>query len=153
MYLGLLLFLAFAAQAAFQLKWPWLQTLQMGESYQHWSGLLLTLYLAAQFILPVIRARGHVQAVARHHHLHKLQGAFAPLVYYIHTTSLGYTYLLVLSIVYFANFLLGLCNQDIVRDPERKPRYLHYWLAPHAGLSILTVALVIYHLYVVFAYQ
>ena len=151
MYLGLFLLLAFAAQEALQIKWPWLETLQMGESYQRWSGLFLSLYIVAQFILPVMRARGNVQAVARHHRLHKLQGAFAPLVYYIHTTGLGYAYLMVLSIVYFANFLLGIFNQDIIRDPDRKQRFLHYWLAPHVGLSILTVALVIYHIYVVFA--
>ena len=152
-YLGLFLFLAFAAQEVLQIKWPWLETMQAGESYRRWSGLLLTLYLAAQFILPVMRARGHVQAVVRHHRLHKLQGAFAPLIYYVHATTLGYAYTLVLSIVYFANFLLGLFNQDIVRDPDRKQRYLKYWLAPHVGLSILTVVLVLYHIYVVFAYQ
>lgn len=152
-FLGVLLMLAFAAQEALQLKWPWLETLQMGEGYQRWSGLFLTLYLAAQFILPVMRARGNVKAVARHHRLHKLQGALAPLVYYVHTTGLGYAYLLALSMVYFANFLLGIFNQDMVRDPDRKQRYLHYWLVPHVGLSVLTVALVIYHVYVVFAYQ
>lgn len=152
-YLGLFLVLAFAVQDILQLKWAWIEALQMGETYRRWSGLLLTLYLAAQFILPVMRLRGNLPAVARHHHLHKLQGALAPLVYYIHATAMGYAYLLLLSIVYFANFLLGLFNNDIVSKAEDKARYLHYWLAPHIGLSILTVALVIYHIYIVFAYQ
>jgi len=91
-YVGVLLLLGFAVQDIFQLKWPWLETLQADETYRRWSGLVLTLYVAAQFILPWFRWRGKFKQAARYYHLHKYQGILAPLVYYIHATTMGYAY-------------------------------------------------------------
>ncbi len=152
-YLGAALLLAFALQEILPLKWPWLETLQERERFKRWSGLLLTLYIGSQFILPFLRQRGYLRAAARHYHLHKLQGAFAPLFFYAHSTSLGYAYLLGLSLVYFANVALGLLNHERVTQPRPTQRYRFYWLIAHIGLSLLIVALVAYHIYVVFAYQ
>jgi ferredoxin-NADP reductase len=152
-YLGLVLIALFAVQDIFQLKIPALEMWQAGESFRRWTGLILTLYMAAQFILPIMRWRGNVRTAAKYYNLHKLQGAFAPLVYYIHATSLGYAYLLVLSVVFFANFVLGLFNQEIVAKPEQKKQYTYYWLIGHVVLSLLTIALLIFHIYIVFAYQ
>lgn len=152
-YLGMALFLAFALQDVLQLKWPWLEALQTGESYKRWSGLLLALYLAGQFVLPFLRWQGKLRTAGRHYHLHKLQGTFAPLVFYLHATSIGYAYLLVLSVVYFANFLLGLLNHVMVARPKFNQRYQVSWIIGHVGLSLITVALMLYHIYIVFAYQ
>ena len=151
-YLGVFLMLAFIAQDFFQIKWTWLETLQINETYRRWSGLSLALYLAAQFILPIMRLQGNIEAVARHYSLHKLQGTLAPLIYYLHTTTIGYAYLFVLSMVYFGNFLLGLFNPDSVK-PTFKQHYLRYWLPLHISLSVLTVFLLAYHIYIAFAYQ
>ena len=153
LYLGTLLILAFALQDLLQLKWPWLETIQATESFRRWSGVGLTLYLAAQFILPAMRWRGSLKSTVQYYHLHKIQGAFAPLIYYVHATDMGYAYLLVLSIVYFANFLLGLLNQEIITKPQLKRVYQYYWLIAHILLSLLTVGLVAFHIYIVFAYQ
>lgn len=152
-YLGLGLVAAFLLQDIFQLKMEWLESLQAGENFRRWTGVALTLYLAGQFILPAMRLRGDIKASARHYHLHKIQGAFAPLVYFIHATSVGYAYLLFLSVVYFANFILGLFNQEIITTPAFKLRYQYYWLISHILLSVLTIALLLAHIYLVFAYQ
>ena len=152
-YVGVLLLLGFAVQDIFQLKWPWLETLQADETYRRWSGLVLTLYVAAQFILPWFRWRGKFKQAARYYHLHKYQGILAPLVYYIHATTMGYAYLFLLSMVYFANFTLGLFNQEVVAKPAQKQKYAYYWVIGHVLLSILTVALVAFHIYMVFGYQ
>ena len=152
-YLGMALLLAFVLVHFFQLQWPWFEALQASESYKRWSGLFLTLYIAAQFILPFLRWQGHLRAAGHHYTLHKLQGAFAPLAFYIHSTSLGYAYLLVLSLVYFANFILGLLNHAIVAKPQYTRRYQFTWLMAHVVLSLSTVALVVFHVYIVFAFQ
>lgn len=153
LYIGLLLLLAFTLQDVLSLKWPWLETIQGGESYKRWSGLVLSLYIAAQFVLPVMRWRGNLKAAARHYQWHKAQGALAPLVYYLHSTQMGYGYLFVLSIAYLTNFLIGLLNQETIAPPKFKLQYSYYWLIVHTLLSVVTVGLLGYHIYIAFAYQ
>ena len=151
-YLGLFLLVAFALQDALGLKIPEIESLQVEEAYRHWSGLALTLYIAAQFILPLMRLCSKTKTTVRQYRIHKWQGALAPLIYYFHATGMGYAYLLFLSYVYFANFLLGLFNHELIGSKQKK-YYSFYWLTSHVVLSLLSVALIAYHIYVVFAYK
>jgi ferredoxin-NADP reductase/CRP-like cAMP-binding protein len=152
-YLGLLLTLAFGLQNFFEFKWPWLESIQKIESYRIGSGLFLAFYIAGQFILPVKRWQGKIQDSIRHYQWHKLQGAFAPLVFYIHSTQLGgYAYLKLLIYVYFANFLLGLFNHERITNPNYKKTYLFYWLPVHVLLSVVLVGLIVFHAYIALAY-
>lgn len=150
---GLGLTVVFLLQALWQLHWDWLMTLQQNELYQQWSGLLLAFYLAGQFLLPLARRYGNRQLQRRYYHWHHWQGAFAPLIYYFHSMRIGYAYLLVLSIVYFANILVGLFSAEVVRKYVTFRHYSYYWLIVHISLSLLTVALVVYHIYIVLAYS
>ena len=125
LYLGLLLLVAFIIQDLFQIKWPWLETLQDDENYRIGSGIVLALYVAAQFILPMKRWSRLFVAARRHYRLHKWQGAAAPLLFFFHTTHLGgYGYLLLLSVLYFSNFMLGLLNPEIFSDLTIKKGYV-----------------------------
>lgn len=152
-YLGLALLVAFLLQDIFKLKIPWLEMVQAGDSYKRWTGLLLTLYMAAQFLLSYVRVRGNMKASVQQYRLHKLQGALAPLFFYIHSTQMGYAFLTFLSVVFFANVGVGLFNHEWVSNADLKRQYSHYWLIAHVILSLLTVALVAIHIYVVFAFR
>ena len=152
-YLGLLLLFAFAVQDLFQLKWPWLEAMQKIENYRIGSGIFLALYISGQFILPVKRWQGIFKDTIRHYQLHKLQGALAPLIFYIHTTHLGgYAYLKLLPYVYFANFLLGLFSHERLSNPKYKKIYQFYWLPTHIFLSVVLIGLIVFHAYIALAY-
>ncbi len=154
-YLGLFFLLAFAIQAIFDLKWQWLAQQQANDVYAKWSGISLAVYLGAQWILPFLRMIGKQKVAKRFYPLHKQAGVFAPVVFYIHSMEFGYAYLFVLSVVYFANTLLGLFSVDIVAKFVRtyRKQYLFWWMIMHVALSILTMGFMIYHAYIAFAYK
>lgn len=152
-YLGLLFMLALGVQDFFELKWPWLESIQQITNYRIGSGLFLALYITGQFVLPVQRWQRKFQDSVWYYQFHKLQGALAPLVFYLHSTQLGgYAYLKLLTYVYFANFLLGLFNHERMTNPKYKKTYQFYWLPVHVFLSVVLVGLVIFHGYIALAY-
>ncbi|VAW97871.1 hypothetical protein MNBD_GAMMA23-2506 [hydrothermal vent metagenome] len=151
-YIGLLFFILFSAQLALDIKFSWLENLQMTESYKIYSGLFLALYILSQFIMPYNKSCKVPHVTARIYQRHKFRGAFAPLIFYFHSTSLGSSYLLLLSAVYFSNFLLGLFNHERIKHSIRRLNYFKYWLSVHIALSVLLVGLVGFHTYIVASY-
>jgi ferredoxin-NADP reductase/CRP-like cAMP-binding protein len=150
---GLVLLAAFFAQWALSLRWPWLQALQAGRLYRLGSGLALALFLTYQWYFPILRLQGRPRDAARKYHLHRNIGATAPLVYYAHSSRLGYGFVFFLGTAFLANIALGLGNRDRIADPERTRRYGDWWLIAHVALSVLTVGLLLLHVYVVFSYS
>ncbi len=150
---GGLLLLIFLLQYTFGIKWSGLENAQDGETFKRWTGVALIAFILFQWYLPFLRWQGRLKAAARQYHWHKLIGAFSPVVYFIHSTTLGYAYTLALSLVYFGNFTLGLVNQEILPDVPYKKQYANYWLATHIILSTSMISLILYHIFVVFAYK
>ena len=151
-FVGSGLFIAFLLQDALSLKMPWLQHLQTQELYKIYSGLLLLTYIFSQFILPYNKACETPHSSATTYQHHKLRGAIAPLIFYIHSTQFGTAYILVLSIVFFSNFILGLCNHERVTNPLIRMRYFKFWLPAHITLSLLTLTMIAFHIFVVASY-
>jgi len=149
--LGLGLLLAFFLQHLFQIKWPLMVALQQHATYKYWSGLLLMTYITYQWYLAFLRMHGRVHAAKRHYKPHKWLGACAPLFFYVHSTQLGYAYLGVLSVMYFANVVLGLCNQEVVQS--RKKWFTQSWMVTHVAASVLIVVLMVYHIFISFSYS
>jgi hypothetical protein len=82
--------------------------------------------------------------------LHQTLGALAPLLLFLHSTRLGFGYLVVLSVVYLANNLVGLVN------PSAFPRIksvLSVWTIVHIALSVLVVVLTAYHAWTALYYE
>jgi predicted ferric reductase len=153
LYFGLALFAAFFLQHIFNLKLGWLENWQTRETFKMWSGLAVTLYLLAQWYFPTLRLRKKSLEASKQYTIHKQIGALGPLLYYFHSTKLGFGFLFMLSTFFFANNLLGLINHDLVKTPEKRRRYSYFWLAPHIVLSLLIMALTIYHIAIVFFYE
>lgn len=158
-YLGLFLLLVFGIQAllasVLDIKWEWLYDLQQRDGFAKWSGFGLAVYLGAQWLLPLMRMTGNHKLAKRFYPLHKQAGVFAPVLFYIHSMKFGYAFMLVLSIVYFANAALGLFSIDIVKEffsIDRK-RYSFWWMILHVALSFLTMGIMFYHIYVAFAFK
>ena len=91
---GLVLLAAYLAQGLFHWEWPWLTALQEMEDYRRWSGAFLLLFIAAQWVLPVLRIRERVKAASVAYRWHRWIGSFAPLYFYLHASWLGFGYLL-----------------------------------------------------------
>ncbi len=151
-YVAILLFLAFFAQELFNWKLAWLETLQNNENYKIYSGLGLLTYILSQFVMAYNRKCETPHVPASRYRQHKLRGAFAPLVFFIHSTQLGGAYLLLLSSVYFSNFLVGIFNHEHIKQAAQRIRYFKLWLAIHISLSLLLLSLVGFHIYIVASY-
>jgi ferredoxin-NADP reductase len=151
-YFGLILFAAFLIQELFQLKSSWLENLQAQEAYKIYSGLGMLLYILSQFILPYNKSCETAHATATTYQQHKFRGALAPFVFFMHSTSFGVAYILMLSIAYFGNYLLGLFNHERIKNPIKRIRYFKVWLPAHIAMSIITLALIGLHIYVVVSY-
>ena len=150
-YLGLTLLTAFAIQQISHSRWPWLTALQADDSYKQLSGFALVFYLVHQWHCGVLRNRGLMLAAGNILSRHKLLGAMAPLFFYAHAQTIGFAYLLALSLVYFGLFLTGLFNYEISRI--NKPWFRPAWITLHIGLSTGLLFLLSYHVYISYAYQ
>jgi ferredoxin-NADP reductase len=151
-YIAILLFLAFFAQELFNWKLSGLEALQDNENYKIYSGLGLVVYIVSQFVMAYNRKCETPHVPASRYRQHKLRGAFAPLVFFIHSTQLGGAYLLLLSSVYFANFLVGIFNHEHIKQAAQRIRYFKLWLPIHISLSLLLLSLVGFHIYIVASY-
>lgn len=152
--LGLALLLAYLAQAALGVYWPWLEALQADESYRRWSGALVAAYILAQWTLAARRAQGaSAKVTGRSISRHRALGAVAPLVFYAHATHFGYAMLFALSVAYLGNAVVGLFDKTWLKGQAARARYHRRWLPIHIAISCLLVGLALVHLWVVFAYQ
>jgi len=152
-YIGCFLFLSFLIQDFFNLKIPALETLQSLEYYKRWTGYSLLAYFAFQWSYPLIRLARENKHFIVYQKIHKLSGAFAPAVFYVHSTQFGYAYLSVLSIIYLVNFLLPLCNKDNFQTLFENQLIYKTWLGTHIFLSITVTSLMFYHIYNAFSYS
>ncbi len=150
---GLVAVALFLIQDLFQLKWAWLEITQDSENFKRWTGGLMMLYMAFQWYFPFLRMFGKKKEEAEHFHLHKKSGALSPLIFYIHSTNFGFGFLFILSVVYFSNTILGLFNEDMIEEVEKKKKYTFYWIIIHIILSLLTVGMMLYHAFTAFYYE
>ena len=149
--LGTALLVAYVAQDVLGLKWSWLVNIQKNETYRLSTGIGLLMYLLSQWHLSLSRLTYRTGRAKYIYDRHKTWGALAPLFFYVHSTTIGYAYLQLLSLVYLANTAVGLFNQEILRVKDRW--FFFVWMVVHVALSLLAVMLVVFHIFVVFYYE
>ena len=149
---GLILLSAFFLQFFLTLQWDWLFQLQQEEMYKRWSGLGLALFIVFQWVLTLTRVlkkfRKHAMSMQT---IHKWLGALSPLLFYIHSISLGYGYLLLLSYIFFSNTILGYFNLDVVKNSS--DAFFKGWMISHVALSIIVTIMLVFHVSMVFYYK
>ncbi len=151
--IGLLLIGLYVFQYVADFKWLWLEELQTDKSYKNWSGLVIFIYILFQWLLTIVR---HVFKLTTEQcrpylQLHKYLGIISPILFYFHSADPGYAFLFILSVVFFANALIGLINtkNDML---QTKWLYLLY-IASHVILSVTILFLTFIHIWVVFSYN
>ncbi|WP_298533679.1 hypothetical protein [uncultured Algibacter sp.] len=150
--IGLVLLVAFFLQFLLKLEWSWLFQLQQEEMYKRWSGLGLAVFITFQWVLTLTRTIGkwrkHAMSMQT---IHKWLGAMSPLLFYIHSMTLGYGYLLLLSYIFFANTLLGYFNLDVLKNSS--DALFKGWMIAHVALSIVVTIIMVFHMTMVFYYK
>jgi hypothetical protein len=144
------LWVLFLEQLGLELDWSALRAWQSRFPNKVATGALLALFLSFQWLLAICRIGGLMRAAKALYPLHQTLGALAPLLLFLHSTRLGFGYLVVLSVVYLANNLVGLVN------PSAFPRIksvLSVWTIVHIALSVLVVVLTAYHAWTALYYE
>ncbi|HMJ57005.1 MAG TPA: hypothetical protein VK540_33280 [Polyangiaceae bacterium] len=147
---GLILWLLFLEQLGINARWETLQAWQGHTSYKIATGSALAVFICFQWLLAFCRVNGWGRAAKALYPLHQTIGALGPALLFLHSTRIGFGYLVVLCGVFLANNLLGLLN------PSAFPRLravISTWAIAHVALSILLVALAGYHAWTALYYE
>lgn len=149
---GLILLCLYIIQFVFKLEWYWLLNLQQEEMYKRWSGLVLALLITFQWGLTLTRVVKKLRAYTlKMITIHKWLGALSPLVFYVHSMSMGYGYLLLMSYLFLSNALLGYINLDVIKN--KSDWVFKSWMIVHVAFSIVITILMFLHIGVVFYYK
>lgn len=138
--LGCVLFVAYLISVLF-VEWTWLVQLQRDDTFKIITGLGLAVYLHQQWSMI-----GHRDA-----RRHKLGGALAPIVLYLHASRFGYGYLTLLALIYLGAMASGLLHGPVV---QLRAKWLFtLWFVVHVATSVILVMLGGYHVIVALAYE
>ncbi|GGD03847.1 hypothetical protein [Hyunsoonleella pacifica] len=149
---GLVLLLAFFIQYILKLEWSWLFLLQQDEMYKRWSGLFLAIFILFQWVLSLTRTvKKWKKHAMKMQSIHKWVGALSPIFFYIHSMSLGYGYLLLLSYIFFSNTILGYFNLDVLKN--NSDALFKGWMITHVTLSLVVSIMMLFHITMVFYYK
>lgn len=147
---GGVLLACFLLQSAIAPDWGPLARWQADYTYRLVTGSLLGAFIAFQWLLAWARTEGRAATRRRIYSWHQIVGAATPVFFFVHSTTLGYGYLLLLSVVYFANNALGLANPGLVRSAYP---LAGAWVVAHITLSAAIVILGCHHLWTALSYE
>jgi hypothetical protein len=140
----------FMEQLALGTDWGALGVWQAQRWYKIASGSLLAGFVCFQWLLALSRVNRWARAAKALYSWHQAAGAFSPVLLFLHSTRLGFGFLLALSTVYVGNNVVGLLS------PSAFPRLkavLPFWVIAHIALSVLLAALVVYHAWTALSYE
>jgi hypothetical protein len=135
----------YIAQAALGLQLPVLVRLQHDERYKVVTGCVLAAYLLHQSLMARRRVFDPVGVVR----WHKLAGACAPLLLYLHASRFAYGYLFLLSMLFLGTVGLALLH----RVSLRARTVYAWWFVLHIVTASCLVVLSGYHAVLALAYK
>ncbi len=147
---GLVLWLAFLTQLGLEIEWRPLSAWQGLLWYKALSGSLLAGFVCFQWLLALSRVNRSARAARALYSWHQTAGALSPIFLFLHSTRLGFGYLFVLSTVYIANNVWGLFNSSAF---PRLKTLVPFWVIAHIALSVLLVAVIVYHVWTALSYE
>ena len=133
------------------LQWSGLLIVQSDMAYKQLSGYLLLIALLYQWRLSKERNFNRLARRPRVLKNHKWVGAFLPLPLFFHAIQPGYGYQYVLTASFLLCIVVGLFNTETVRVQCKTCLFI--WTLLHIILAVMTLILVVFHIYVVYAYS
>ncbi len=143
--------LAYLVQASAGTDWGPLAFWQRDEAYRRWTGLALTLLLGAQWWVALARRAASAERARVLLRTHRRIGALALPGLFVHSTRLGYSYLLVLGLLLVAQVSVGALRPT--GADSRALRLREVWVRIHVALAVLLAVGAGFHVWMVFAYS
>lgn len=116
-------------------------------SYFVWqtvTGTILISVIGFQWVLMGRRWAG--QMARKDVVSHRWSGVFATLVFALHATRIGHTWMTIVTVVFFLVAITGILNKEVLKFKNRAT-YL-VWLALHVLLSVALVPLAMVHIWI-----
>jgi hypothetical protein len=141
----------YLVQAVVGVDWGPLSDWQQDEAFRRWSGAALAVLVFHQLILAWRRRVAQPSSARAILKIHRTCGALCLLFLFIHTTRIGYAYLMVLGLLIPLQVTLGALPPDASSEAGRTKRT--WWRRSHAMCGFLLVIGVLFHLWMVYAYK
>jgi hypothetical protein len=125
---------------------PLLGHAQLSPAFKYVTGALLLLCILLQWKLFDHREEDERPIlVATWYRRHKVLGAAAPLIFFLHTASLGHAANGALALAFFVVLASGLLNRDLLNVRSRL--FWQAWTVLHVGAAFAMFALVALHVW------
>ena len=119
--------------------------------WQMVTGLLLVGLLAFQWGLFFHKQNKNLAAIPRNRELHKYAGIAFVVIFALHAESVGYAWMLILTLILGGLIATGLLNREIVR--YRNQWSYKTWLWLHVALAAMLTPFVIMHALVALLFE
>lgn len=149
--LGIFLFALLITQYFIPIQWEQLARLQSDELYKQLSGFAILCFVILQWRLAHLRSASRSQEARQNLNTHQWLGVLAPVLIFIHSTQTGHEHQTALLGLFIATILTGLFSFHTVKI--RKQWFIVGWTILHITLATMVIALMAFHIYVVFWYS
>ncbi len=149
--IGLFFYTLLLAAWTIEWQWPALVELQQDNIYKQITGFLLMTFILMQWKLYLARRKINPARAIHALKIHQWQGAMTPVFFYVHSSSLGYGFQMVLSLALLITTLSGLLSPSTTKIRNR--RYLFSWLILHVSGACIALILLFYHLFISYTYS
>jgi hypothetical protein len=149
--IGIFLIITSVVLFLFKLKIPLNNFLLNEYHYKAVTGLLLVIYILAQWRVSKSRfTKQSATQVRTAVTTHKSLGLIGPIVLLIHSQKVGFGYLKILSLSFYISFTIGIFHERIIK--LKNPSLTKLALITHIGSSTLMLGIIIYHIFIVLYY-
>lgn len=149
--LGLFLFALLITQYFIPIQWERLAQLQSNELYKQLTGFAILCFILLQWRLAHLRSTNRNQEARANLNTHQWLGVLAPVLIFMHSTQTGHEHQSALLFLFIATVFTGLFSFHTVKI--RKQWFIMGWTIIHITLATAVIALLSFHIYVVFWYS
>ncbi len=143
-WINLILFILIVA--AYLHPLPYFSVIRSNIWVHYLAGFALLGLIIGQWDLFVKRAI-RKKATRTDVFFHTLYGSFSIVMFFLHSLSLGYKLLFVLSILFLTTTALGTFNRKTI--PLTSNKAIIIWYAAHVLVAAMMVPLIVFHLYTI----
>ena len=139
---------AYGLQAVIGVDWGALDELQQQESFRRWSGWVAAGFIGLQWAHPFVR--GWVVGSRRIalNRVHQWLGSVTLVAFFVHSSRPGFGYLGVLTFTLLGSLAAGAAHAALPNEHRGSRTSLMF----HVTASLLLIGLVLFHVWVVYAY-
>ncbi|MFM1877338.1 MAG: hypothetical protein RLZZ241_204 [Bacteroidota bacterium] len=151
--LGYVLVGLYVLQYIFPIHSETLEQIRNLPEYKDWTGYALVLLVLCQWSVSVYRGIYNAtgRSLEKAYQIHYWIGSLAPVLFFLHSPRPQYGMLLLLTILFFGNSLLGIVlqqNRLFTKGPAKQ-----IGIGIHVLASSLILALIILHIWLVFSFN